>query len=416
MRTDLLQRLNRWIRDSRTSGQGRPERSLPLAEGKADREAVGFGGAYPTSAAAAPREGADHGDDDIVVPRLRAEPWYVDQVTIERRFLRAVGWSMPVDVRPPPGGWFRVNGRAFDRIRYPLARPDVGAVFWQRKGSTTCGFECEIDDLPEPYPGGVLEITRVVSDTPRVARGRDSWFAPDPALHTNVPDDARRYRVIGDRDLRGFLVSGATDYHRLSRVLVEVAGRPLHAFPSVLDWGVGCGRVARHFPPARAAALIGCDIDEDNVAWCAANLPGTFVASRLVPPMPFDADAFDLVYGISVFTHLREAMQLRWLEELARVTRPGAYLLMTTHGETAIDFSRLAPADYRRTREEVAREGFVVSGANAQLDGHAEHGGEYVNVWHAADYVRRVWGRYFDVLHVIPGYILHHDLVVLRKP
>src|SRR5512146_191854 len=107
MRTDLLQRLNRWIRDSRTSGQGRPERSLPLAEGKADREAVSFGGAYPTSAAAAPREGADHGDDDIVVPRLRAEPWYVDQVTIERRFLRAVGWSMPVDVRPPPGGWFR---------------------------------------------------------------------------------------------------------------------------------------------------------------------------------------------------------------------------------------------------------------------------------------------------------------------
>jgi hypothetical protein len=38
-----------------------------------------------------------------------------------------------------------------------------------------------------------------------------------------------------------------------------------------------------------------------------------------------------------------------------------------------------------------------------------------VNVWHGEDYVRRVWGDYFDVLHVIPGYILHHDLVVLRK-
>jgi SAM-dependent methyltransferase len=189
----------------------------------------------------------------------------------------------------------------------------------------------------------------------------------------------------------------------------------LDAFANVLDWGVGCGRVARHFPRGRAAALTGCDIDHDNVAWCAANLPGTFVASRLVPPLPFDAGAFDLVYGVSVFTHLREAMQLRWLDELARVTRSGAYLLMTTHGEAAIDFSRLAPAEYRRTREQVAREGFVVSGTNTQLDGHAEHAGEYVNVWHGEDYVRRVWGGYFDVLHVIPGYILHHDLVVLCK-
>jgi hypothetical protein len=90
-------------------------------------------------------------------------------------------------------------------------------------------------------------------------------------------------------------------------------------------------------------------------------------------------------------------------------------LLMTTHGATAIDFARLAPADYRNTRERVAREGFVVSGVNSQLDGHADHDGEYVNVYHSADYVRRTWSGYFDVLHVLPGYILHHDLVVMRR-
>ncbi len=50
------------------------------------------------------------------------------------------------------------------------------------------------------------------------------------------------------------------------------------------------------------------------------------------------------------------------------------------------------------------------------LDGHVEHAGEYVNVYHSADYVRATWGRYFDVAHVLPGYILHHDLVMLRKP
>jgi hypothetical protein len=88
---------------------------------------------------------------------------------------------------------------------------------------------------------------------------------------------------------------------------------------------------------------------------------------------------------------------------------------MTIHGETAIDFSRLSPPDYLRVRDEVRRAGIVVSGVNTQLDGHADHAGEYVNVYHSGEYVRRTWARFFEVMHIVPGYILHHDLVVLRK-
>ena len=55
-------------------------------------------------------------------------------------------------------------------------------------------------------------------------------------------------------------------------------------------------------------------------------------------------------------------------------------------------------------------------GDNSQLDGHADHGGEYVNVLHDLDYVRREWGRHFLVEEILRGYILHHDLVILRKP
>jgi SAM-dependent methyltransferase len=388
MRADLIDRLNRWIRPRSRRAERVP---AAIASGRDDAAA------------------------DLIVPRLRAEPWYVDRVAIDGARVAAAGWSMRVQDDEPAGGWFRINGRPFDRIRYPLPRADVGEVFWQRRGSASSGFECEVDDMPEPYPHGVLEIERVVPDTPHVERGRNAWFAPDPARHPHLPDEDRRFRVIGDRDPAGFLISGATDYHRIDRALDVVTGRHLHEFARVLDWGVGCGRVARHFPPARAEALTGCDIDRDNIAWCAANLRGTFVACSLAPPLPFARGAFDVVYGISVFTHLREPMQLRWLEELARVAAPGAILLLTTHGRTAIDFSRLPPAEYRRVRDDVERAGILVSGANTQLDGHADHGGEYVNVYHSADYVRRTWGRYFDVLHVLPGYILHHDLVVLRN-
>lgn len=353
---------------------------------------------------------------DATVRRLVAEPWFVDRIDISGDRLFAAGWSMPVDVQSnPANGCFTVNGRPFDELHYPQPRPDVGEVFWMREGSGLSGFEGTIENLAEPYPGGILEIQRVRDDTPAIERGRDSWFKPDPALHSDLPEPDRRFRVIADRDPNGFLVSGATDYHRIDRAVVAVSGRHMHDFDRVLDWGVGCGRVARHFPNDRAGALTGCDIDQDNVEWCSSHLAGTFVHCRMAPPLPFGNDSFDLIYGVSVFTHLREAMQLRWLEELYRVMARSALLLTTIHGQTAIDFSRHAPPEYWRLQEEVKRNGIVFTGDNSQLEGHADHGGEYVNVIHSLDYVHRVWGRYFRVEHILRGYILHHDLVVLRK-
>jgi len=39
------------------------------------------------------------------------------------------------------------------------------------------------------------------------------------------------------------------------------------------------------------------------------------------------------VIGYSVFTHLTEAMQRQWLEELRRITAPGGLVLVTAHGD-----------------------------------------------------------------------------------
>jgi SAM-dependent methyltransferase len=351
------------------------------------------------------------------LPRLVAEPWYVDRISIAGSRLAAEGWSMmPVPgATEPAEGWFTVNGRSFDSIRYPLLRVDVGEVFWMREGAASCGFAAVVEGIDDPYPGGYLEIRRVVAGTPEVERARDSWFRPDPALHADLPDAAQRFRVIGNHDADGFLVSGATDFQRIDRAILAVAGRHLAQSGRVLDWGVGCGRVARHFPRAHAFALTGCDIDADNVGWCAAHLPGRYLGCTIEPPLPFADHSFDVIYGVSVFTHLREALQSRWLAELARIAAPGAIVAVSVHGRSAIDFSRLAPAEYQRQIVALERDGIVETGTNSQLDGYADHRGEYVNVLHGADYLRRVWSRWFDVIHILPGYILHHDLVLLRK-
>jgi SAM-dependent methyltransferase len=59
--------------------------------------------------------------------------------------------------------------------------------------------------------------------------------------------------------------------------------------------------------------------------------------SDLDPPLPYDAASFGLVYALSVFTHLPAPMQRTWIDELARILRPGGALLFTVSGEAYTD-------------------------------------------------------------------------------
>ena len=105
---------------------------------------------------------------------------------------------------------------------------------------------------------------------------------------------------------------------------------------SVLEWGCGPGRLIRHLPGLladRPLQLCGSDYNPDSIAWCRDNLPGTeFVENALNPPLPLADARFDVVYNFSVFTHLSQAVQLAWAQELLRVLKPGGLLICTTHG------------------------------------------------------------------------------------
>ena len=60
-------------------------------------------------------------------------------------------------------------------------------------------------------------------------------------------------------------------------------------------------------------------------------LAGEFVVNETMPPLPFPDRFFDFVYSISIFTHLPEAMQFAWLEEINRVLKAGGEAVISTH-------------------------------------------------------------------------------------
>ena len=73
---------------------------------------------------------------------------------------------------------------------------------------------------------------------------------------------------------------------------------------SILDFGCGCGRVVRWWRDL-PAEIHGSDFNPTLVRWCRENLPfGVFEVNRPEPPLPYPDDSFDLVYALSVLTHL----------------------------------------------------------------------------------------------------------------
>jgi len=151
-----------------------------------------------------------------------------------------------------------------------------------------------------------------------------------------VPPPHLIVRVAGTPDAAWFLESGRLAAEAI-RGALERAGSGIDDVDSVLDFGCGCGRVIRNWAHVDAS-VAGSDLSGAAIDWCREHLPfARFETNGLVPPLAFPDDSFGLAYALSVFTHLPEAMQHDWMDELRRVVRPGGFLLLTTHGERYLE-------------------------------------------------------------------------------
>jgi len=146
-----------------------------------------------------------------------------------------------------------------------------------------------------------------------------------------------QFRVAGNRDNQGFLNIGERCANDV-RTTLQRLGRPLKSFRRILDFGCGCGRTIRWLDRMGwRTQLYGSDVDGDAISWCQKYIRfAKFACNGHKPPLPFPDKTFDLVYSISIFSHLRADYAVLWLAEIARVLRPGGMALLTTHGTVTI--------------------------------------------------------------------------------
>ncbi len=160
----------------------------------------------------------------------------------------------------------------------------------------------------------------------------------------------------------------------------------------ILDWGCGPGRIIRHLPDLvpDAKSYFGTDYNTKTISWCQSNLKSiTFAKNELFPPLPFDNDSVDLIYAISIFTHLSESAHDDWLNELHRVLRPNGVLFLTLHGD---GFQvKLEPAE-----QNVFKQNKLV------VRGQVKEGHRTFIAFHPPEFVKS-WASQFEVLKHVPG-------------
>lgn len=105
---------------------------------------------------------------------------------------------------------------------------------------------------------------------------------------------------------------------------------------TILEWGCGVSRIVRHLKQftGEGSAVFACDINKKMIAWNKENIPDvTFGLISYTPPTPYEDESFDLVYAMSVFTHIESNFQAGWIKEIARITKPKGVFIFTTHGK-----------------------------------------------------------------------------------
>jgi len=308
----------------------------------------------------------------------------------------------------PPGRFLVEAGTASAQL---AARLDA---------ATTQTLEARIDADPQLAP-----IYRGVED-PTVARHLllafgahlgDAELLARTGLSAAQPPEGVHSMAQGPLAAAGGIYEADMVADALASTGVELA-----TVRAALDFGCSSGRVARVLAAAYPGTQwIGCDPNEDAVAWAATEFPAVrWFASANEPPLPLADSELDLVYAISIWSHFEPLFGLRWLEEMRRVLAPGGHLVLTTHGWTALAYdarnARRPLAECVEIERALSREGHWF------IDPFGEAGdwGVVNSLWGSAfvtaDFLSEQLCPLWRVVEFVPGRNQHNqDVYVLAR-
>jgi SAM-dependent methyltransferase len=177
--------------------------------------------------------------------------------------------------------------------------------------------------------------------------------------------------------------------------------RPLE----VLEFAAGYGCVTRHLKKMEKD-IYSCDIHPQAVDFLSKRIGVRAILSNSIPSeLPVDRQ-FDVVFALSFFSHMPDAVWGHWLRRLLDFVADDGLLIFTTHGSKSIKYMRAPPAD---------EDGYWFRAASEQKDLPAdEYGTTVTTARYVVDKLHAL--RDADLVYFEEGlWWGHQDACILRR-
>jgi SAM-dependent methyltransferase len=228
----------------------------------------------------------------------------------------------------------------------------------------------------------------------------------DTMLRDASPEGVQRY-AQGARNVLDLIEEG-----------LRRTGRDFDDAERWLDFGCGYGRIVRELVQRVDRRRIhAADANAEGVRFCASEFG---VHPIYVPqdPAGLSLPSFDVIYAISVLTHLPPERGRELLRVLGEALAEDGLLLFTTHGQRSVETAGVYGAAYEPLQESLQRE--VESTGVAYVPYGHYAGDDYGMTWHSRDYVVRTMTELDPSLELVyfepHGLDEHQDVFAYRRP
>ena len=161
-----------------------------------------------------------------------------------------------------------------------------------------------------------------------------AWMHVNCTIHPN--DDIFAFIANNEyshNPVRDYLADG---WRTMSETLqlLESIDRPLMKMSSVLEFANGFGRFTRHLAHALPGKVSCSDVLPGSVDFAREQFGVHAFESSFQPEDIQFPQRYELVFVLSLFTHLPVLVWQRWLSALGRAVAPGGLLVFSVHSES----------------------------------------------------------------------------------
>jgi SAM-dependent methyltransferase len=197
---------------------------------------------------------------------------------------------------------------------------------------------------------------------------------------------------------------GAADFVGIVGRSLREAGREWRDIESCLEIGCGYGRIVRELrreiPPS---AISVCDVIDEGARFTAAEFGVRRVPVGEAMGPAYDG-SFDLIYLLSVYTHLPRGMIERNLARVSALLKSNGVLVFSTHGKQSAEMAEIYEQywlDQEKLNAELERTGFF-------YERYPYYYADYGLTWIVTDEVKKM------VANTAPDldFVAHHPLAV----